>query len=173
MISLEELGDRICIIGPSSSGKSTLAHSLAKKLNLSLCYLDQMAHIPHTQWKPKDKEVLKKDHDNFIEEHSQWIIEGNYSFLMKTRFAEATSIIWLDFKVWGSLIRYIKRTLTNDGARYGNLEGAKKRLNFEHIHRMLFITPKKRSTYRTLIEQSDKKLVRIESFRTLKKYYKA
>ncbi|MFS0491278.1 hypothetical protein [Leadbetterella byssophila] len=46
--------ERICIIGPSSSGKSTLAQALGEKFDLKVCFLDQMAHVPGTQWKRRE-----------------------------------------------------------------------------------------------------------------------
>ena len=111
MKELQKFGRRICIIGPSSTGKSTLAKSLGTKLNLKVCYLDQLAHIPNTQWQPRDKEELRIDHLNFVTQNEEWIIEGNYSYLMKERFSKATCIIWLDFNKWASLFRYLKRTI--------------------------------------------------------------
>lgn len=103
MESLEKLGKRICIIGGSSCEKSTLAKALGKKLNLTICHLDQLAHIPNTNWEPRDKKLLEKDHRKFLAENKEWVIEGNYSFLMNDRFALATSVIWLDFNVAGAL----------------------------------------------------------------------
>ena len=172
MIELHELGKRICIIGPSSSGKSTLAKRLSLKLNLKVCYLDQLAHIPNTNWKPRSKELLKIDHKNFINENDQWIIEGNYSFLMEDRFANATTTIWLDFKILGSIFRYIKRTTNKSNNRAGNLEGAPKQFNLKLINHIIFHAPKKRNKYKKLIEESKTNLVYIDSFTELKKYYK-
>jgi adenylate kinase family enzyme len=171
MMELNELGYRICIIGPSSGGKSTLAQALGKRLDLEVCHLDQLAHIPNTNWQARDKELLEQDHREFLRNHDQWIIEGNYSFLMKPRFAEATSIIWLDFNVWGSLIRYLKRTLRKEESRPGNLPGATQQFSWELIHYMLLLAPKKRKTYRILTEQSQVKTLRLRSFNQLKTYY--
>ena len=142
MVELEKLGRRICIIGAGSGGKSTLAQALGKKLNLPVCHLDQLAHIPNTNWKPRDKELLWIDHQHFMAQHPEWIIEGNYSYLMKERFAQASSIIWLDMNGLGALWRYINRTLKSDQARPGNLEGANATMNVEMITNILFRAPK-------------------------------
>ena len=109
IVPLESLGEKICIIGPSSSGKSSLAKALGNKLDFKVLYLDQIAHLPNTNWQPREKELMRADHKEFISKNNKWIIEGNYSFLMKDRFSSATCIIWLDFKRIGSLIRFIKR----------------------------------------------------------------
>lgn len=41
-ISLSSLGPRICILGPSNSGKSTLATAIARKCDLRPVHLDQL-----------------------------------------------------------------------------------------------------------------------------------
>jgi adenylate kinase family enzyme len=172
MIELEKLGKRICIIGPSSSGKSTLAEKLSKRLDIAVCHLDQIAHIPNSNWKPRNKDLLKIDHNNFIENNRYWIIEGNYSFLMKKRFSNATIVIWLDFKVTGALLRYFKRTINNSDVRAGNLNGATKQFSLKHIKYMIFDAPKNRVKYKSLIYESNVNLIYIDSFKKLKGYYK-
>ena len=77
MVALHDLGNRICIIGLSSSGKSTLAQALGKKLNLNILHLDQIAHIPNTDWAPRDKALMTADHQAFLTDHTDWVIEGN------------------------------------------------------------------------------------------------
>lgn len=172
MTNLDDLGCRICIIGPSSNGKSTLAQALGQKLNLSVCHLDQIAHIPHTNWEPRDKIHLQQQHQLFLDHNHSWIMEGNYSFLMKDRFTQATSIIWLDFDILGSVFRYLKRTFENSDNRPGNLAGATKQFSLQHIHYMVFQAPKKRATYKKLTEESTALTLRIHSFPQLLAYYK-
>lgn len=136
MLKLNNLGKRICIIGPSSSGKSTLAKNLGNKLRLKVCYLDQLAHLPNTNWVIRDKELLKRDHNEFIQNNKFWIIEGNYSFLMKKRFTHATTVIWLDFRTIDTFFRYINRSLKDNASRAGNLQGATQQLSIRQIKYM-------------------------------------
>ncbi|MBB1139535.1 ATP-binding cassette domain-containing protein [Myroides sp. WP-1] len=171
MIPLETLGKRICIIGNSGAGKSTLAQHLAQQLDLAICHLDQLAHIPYTNWQPRDRELLRSDHQTFLTQHDQWVIEGNYSFLMPERFAQATAIIWLDFSRWNSLYRYTKRALQNDPDRAGNLEGATQQFNWNMIRHILFKFPKSKAKYQKLVETSGLPYVRITSFQALMKAY--
>lgn len=170
--TITNLGQRICIIGPSSGGKSTLAKHLGSKLKLPVCYLDQLAHVPHTQWKRLDDTSLKTKHDDYINNNTKWIIEGNYSFLMPQRFAQATYIIWLDFHPLGAVRRYIKRTLIGNKTRPGNLLGARTQFSWQQLSHMLFTAPKLRPKYRALIEASCKPYLRLHSFKQLKKLYK-
>jgi len=172
MNSLSTLGLRICIIGNSAAGKSTLARVLGHKLTLVVCHLDQIAHIPHTNWQPRDRELLRIDHDNFLAQHDAWVMEGNYSFLMPERFNQATVIIWLDFSRWGSAYRYIKRCLLNDVNRPGNLEGASQQFNLGMLKHILVTVPKNKAKYQKLIDDSGVLCIRITSFSALLRFYK-
>lgn len=172
MIPLEDLGKRICIIGLSSGGKSTLAQALGKKLQLKVCHLDQLAHIPGTNWQPRDKELLRKDHVQFLRENREWIIEGNYSFLMKERFTDATAVIWLDFNVRGAVIRYLLRALKSPASRPGNLLGATRQFSLKLVKYIIFTAPKNREKYRKLITETGVTLLHLTSFKSLKKYYR-
>jgi adenylate kinase family enzyme len=130
-----------------------------------------MAHLAHTNWKLRDRTLFAADHRKIVTSRSQWIIEGNYSFLMQERFSRATSIIWLDFGVSGSIYRYLKRTWANPSDRPGNLVGAKNYVSFRHLHHMIFTAPKKRSEYHRRISQSNAQLVRLQTFSQLQAYY--
>lgn len=92
MISLDEMGSRICIIGCSNSGKSTLADALSKKLNIPVHHLDQYAHVENSNWQRQSDAILIKKHDDIIREDA-WIIDGNYSVCMNDRLKFATFII--------------------------------------------------------------------------------
>lgn len=172
MIPLEALGTRICIIGNSAAGKSTLAQHLANNLNLVVCHLDQIAHIPHTNWEPRDRELMRLDHQLFLTQHESWVIEGNYSYLMPERFAQATAIIWLDISRWNSAYRYTKRALRSTPNRAGNLEGARQQFNFKMLKHILFTVPKNKAKYQQLIEASSVPCIRIQSFKALLDFYK-
>lgn len=172
MIPLERLGKRICIIGPSSGGKSTLAKALGEKLKVKICHLDQLAHIPGTRWEARDRDLFRKDHIQFLAENKEWVIEGNYSFLMKERFADATAVIWLDFKGYGSVVRYLLRTLSNQDSRPGNLQGATRQFSWDLIRYIVFKAPENRTKYQDLITESTIFLLRLSSFYRLKKYYR-
>lgn len=172
MKSLEILGQRICIIGLSAGGKSTLAKALGNKLNIEVFHLDQLAHKPNTNWEEQEEKIFIESYQNILTNHDKWIIEGNYSILMPQRFEQATSIIWLDFNKWGSVYRYIKRTIKNEPHRPGKLEGANDRINLNHIHYTLMKAPKNRKVYQRLIDHSNAYFIRITSFKELRKYYK-
>lgn len=65
---------RICIIGGSGTGKTTLSNNLSKELNLPVYHIDGIHHLGN--WKKRDKE----ERDRLILERAseeKWIIEGS------------------------------------------------------------------------------------------------
>src|SRR5579871_6051214 len=108
--ALAQLGSRICIFGPSNSGKSTLAATLGQRLSIDVIHLDQLHHLPHTDWQPRPNGEFHALHDAAIQQEN-WIIEGNYSSCIPQRLARATGLILLDISTGRSLFRYLRRTL--------------------------------------------------------------
>ena len=172
MISLSELGTRICIIGCSNSGKSTLTDTLSRKLNLPAYHLDQFAHIENSKWQRQSDEILIKKHTDIIKSDN-WIIDGNYSVCMQARVDRATSVIWLDPNIYSSIFRYVWRSLKNDKNRPGRLKGAKNEFSFWLIKWIFFNYPRNRIKYQKLLESKQNlPVIRIESMAELKKYYR-
>lgn len=171
MITLNELGKRICIIGCSNSGKSTLAKALARKLKIPAYHLDQYAHIKNSKWQRQPDEVLIKKHNNIMQNHS-WIIDGNYSICMEPRIDRATSVIWLDLNIYYAVFNYLLRSIKNDKNRPGRLTGAKNEFSFWLIKWIVFNYPKNRMKYEKLLKNKPGLLViRIKSMASLKKLY--
>jgi adenylate kinase family enzyme len=141
---------RICIIGPSSSGKSTLAEKLGKKLNYPVLHMDKIAHIPNTDWQRCPIEETVRKHDEFVKQ-SNWIIEGNYTKMIPQRFARADMVIFHKFNRFGCLWRYICRTLRNDKNRAGILDGGTERLKWSMMKYILFDAPKRNKKYEKLL----------------------
>ena len=69
-LSLEELGPRICIMGPSNSGKSTLADAIARKTSLPLIHLDQLHHLPDSKWVPRKPEDFYRLHAEAVQKEN-------------------------------------------------------------------------------------------------------
>lgn len=166
---LAALGDRIAIIGPSSSGKSTLAARLGEAVGAPVIHLDLLAHYPDTQWQPRPKPELKALHDAELPA-DRWVIEGNYGFTMPQRFQRATTVIWLDFSHWGCLIRYVRRCYEPTSHRKGALPGAVERLNWRMIRYILIEAPPKRRAYAAMISEHAARHIRLRSMRELKAF---
>lgn len=144
---MEDLGKRICIIGPSSSGKSTLAARLGEILSLPIAHLDTFAHKPNTAWERTALPDFIANHDKAIAGDA-WIVEGNYSAAMPQRFAKADTVIWCDVPLAGCIWRYLKRCAEKEESRPGQLDGALREFSFGLIKHTLVQYPKNKKKYK-------------------------
>ncbi|WP_248304981.1 AAA family ATPase [Devosia sp. FKR38] len=120
---LADLGRRIMILGPTNSGKSTLADAMARKLGIEAIHLDVFSHIPGTNWVPRDKAEFRALHDAATLEDA-WVMDGNYTDIMPQRFARATGVIVIDDHFLKRYVRYFRRTLFQK-QRVGALPGSR------------------------------------------------
>lgn len=163
---------RICVIGPSNSGKSTLANWLGKKLDLKITHLDQLAYAPNTDWKRRPKEDFRADHDKMIQEE-RWVMDGNYRETMPQRLDRATSVIWLDPPLAGCILRYILRSIRNDPQRAGRLAGTRKEFSFFLIKYTLINYPENKKKYEELLKQRPElPVMRLRSMRKVRELLK-
>jgi len=169
-VQLSELGTRICILGPSNSGKSRLATALAHKLDLPAIHLDRLYHQPHTQWQPRPLEEFLALHEQAIA-NDRWIIDGSYSSCLAPRLARATGVILLDVATVTSLLRYFKRTWF-EGDRAGGLEGAPERINRAMLHHIAVVTPANRRRYAAVYRELDLPKICLPSVRAMHACYR-
>ena len=122
---------RIAVIGSCGAGKSTLAKTLGKKLNLPVIHLDAYYWQPGWRetssdcWLEAQQELVKSD---------RWIIDGNYGSTMDLRLKAADTVIWLDFNRYLCLWRVIKRSLQYAGTTRSDMaKGCPERFNWEFL----------------------------------------
>ncbi len=170
MSSLSTLGQRIVIVGPSNSGKSTLAVAIAQKLSLQAVHLDQLRHLPNTNWLERPDEEFAQQHDAAILKES-WVMEGNYSRLVPQRLDRASGIILLTSSVWLRYYRYLKRTLNNNSTRAGHLEGSQDNLSWK-MTRWIIKTRNKAARYEEIIRKTGKPFVKCSTSKDLRTLYR-
>jgi adenylate kinase family enzyme len=166
IIELSSLGPRICIIGPSNSGKSTLAALIGRKTAGKVVHLDQLAHKPHTNWERRNDAEFLAAHDSEIR-NDAWVIEGNYGICMPQRFDRATAVIWLDPPLVGCTFRFFMRSLRNDMNRVGKLQGSKKEFSLALLKYTWFNYPKNKLKYTKLLESFEGNFIKIDSLHDL------
>ena len=82
---------KIAIIGHSGSGKSTLAQKLSEKYQLPVLHFDAVQFRPGWEIRPQaSKEIMTKV---FLDLHTSWVIDGNYSKLYYPRRMEEADVI--------------------------------------------------------------------------------
>jgi adenylate kinase family enzyme len=106
-MTIDDLGPRICIMGPSNSGKSTLAAAVGRARGLTPIHLDLLFHRPNTDWEPRPYEEFKALHDQAILGDS-WAMEGNYARLLPQRLERATGVILLDTSTLTRTLPYFR-----------------------------------------------------------------
>lgn len=171
MIPLIALGPRIIILGPSNSGKSTLAVSIAEKADVPAVHLDQLRHIPNTNWEERSDTEFARLHDAAIAQDS-WVMDGNYSRLLPKRVDRATGLILLSSNVWLRYLRYVKRTLRNNQNRAGHLEGGEDHLSLK-MTRWIIKTRRSSERYARLLEETDKPSIHCQSAKELRALYES
>ena len=142
---LESFGQRIMICGPSNAGKSTLAAAIGRERRLPVVHLDQLHHLPNTDWVARPREDFVRLHDAAILEEA-WVMDGNYSGTFPQRLKRATGIVLLRDNRWANFARYLRRTLFQR-ERAGHLEGARDSIKWEMIRWILIVSPTRLAGY--------------------------
>jgi adenylate kinase family enzyme len=168
-MQLADLGERICILGPSNSGKSTLAEAIARKRGLKVVHLDLLYHLPNTDWKIRPSDEFVALHDVAIS-GERWVMDGNYSKCMPQRFLRATGLILLDVSTPASLFRYWRRSIF-ERQRVGALEGGRDSIKWSMIYHIAVVTPKNRKRYANMFHDIDLPKVRLASIHAIKQCY--
>ena len=114
---------RIVVVGTTSSGKSTLASRLAKKIQAEFIDLDSLHWEPN--WVEAPDEIFRERVETALKANA-WVVAGNYHVVRNTIWPKAQAIIWLDYPFhivfWRLLTRTIRRVVTKEKLFSGNVE---------------------------------------------------
>ena len=122
--------ERICIIGESGTGKTTLSNNLSKELNLPVYHIDGIHHLEN--WKERDK----KERDRLILEKAsqeKWIIDGTYRSTLQQRLEKADYVIYLDYSTMAQVIGVLKRFIKNHGKEKDEIPGCKEKMSWKFL----------------------------------------
>jgi adenylate kinase family enzyme len=119
----EPLPRRIVVVGPTGSGKTTLARGLASVIGGRHIELDALFWNP--DWQQADAETFRARTQAAVDESAVWAACGNYSVLRDILWSRAEMAVWLDFPFrnvawqlfWRSLRRGVKREELWNGNR--------------------------------------------------------
>jgi adenylate kinase family enzyme len=97
---------RVVVVGVTSSGKSTLAESLANRFDLDYIELDALHWEPN--WQGAPLEVFRARVEKATQAE-KWIVAGNYHVVRDLVWPRAEAIIWLDYPLLVVLSQLTKR----------------------------------------------------------------
>jgi adenylate kinase family enzyme len=98
---------RIVVIGTTSSGKSTLAEQLAKRLDLNFIELDAL------HWEADWTELPLEEFRERVEDATKaqrWIVAGNYHVVRDLVWPRAEAVLWLDYSLGRIFWQLTRRT---------------------------------------------------------------
>ena len=121
----EAIGQRICVIGTSGSGKSYVARALAGRLRLR--YIESDALIWRAGWEqvPRDEQYLAFDGAT---RKGGWTFDGNIGPSPEDQLvlSRCDTLVWLDLPRWQVMAsitrRTLRRVLTRGRLWHGNVE---------------------------------------------------
>jgi adenylate kinase family enzyme len=136
--------NRVCVIGVSASGKTTLATALAKKMQCDHIELDALYHDPN--WVDVPRAIFRERAEARLKA-DRWVCDGYYANWAR-QFDRADLIIWLDYPFHIVLRRVLWRTfrrlVIKEELWNGNYESWKMAFSRESIILWVFQTYWKR-----------------------------
>ena len=162
--------NRICIIGGSGTGKTTLANNLGKKLNLPIYHIDGINYLQNWKMRNKnerDKIILQKT------EEEKWIIDGTYHSTLKERLEKADCVIYLDYSTIAQIKGVLERFIKNGGKEKKEIPGCNEKMDWKFFWWVVKWRKNKRPTIIESIKEIDSdKIYIFKSRRQLNKWYK-
>ena len=114
---------RIVVVGTTSSGKSTLASRLARKIGADYIELDALYW--ELNWTPAEPFDFFVRVEEAIDSEV-WVAAGNYRLVRDLIWQKAELVIWLDYPLpllfWRLLTRTVRRWVTQEELWNGNRE---------------------------------------------------
>jgi adenylate kinase family enzyme len=101
-------GRRIAVVGTTGSGKTTMAHRLARRLGCPHVELDALHWGP--DWTTVPLETFRSRSVQALSGQT-WTVDGNYSKVRDIVLGRADTLVWLDYPLPLILWRLIRRTL--------------------------------------------------------------
>ena len=161
--------NRICIIGGSGTGKTTLANNLGKQLNLPIYHIDGIHHLPNWEIRDKDerdKIILQKT------DEERWIIDGTYRSTLKQRLEKSDYVIYLDYSTFAQIKGALGRFIKNHGREKQEIPGCNEKMSWKFFFLVVNWRKNKRQTIIDTLQNVNNDKVHIfKTRKQLNKWY--
>ncbi len=119
---MSQIGRNIVVYGPTGSGKTTVARSIARSVGVPHIELDAIFWLP--EWVSKSWEQFRDDVSVVLSENADgWVSDGNYSHLRDLILPLADTVVWLRLPFIVVYWQLLRRTVTrswNGEVLWGN-----------------------------------------------------
>jgi len=123
MKNIKDEFKRAVIVGPTCSGKSTLAQRMANLMGSKHIELDAIFWGP--DWSERDPGQFREIISKLIKNDS-WVVDGNYKTVRDIVLSKATALIWLNYSFprvfYRAFSRTTKRIVRKEKLFSGNTE---------------------------------------------------
>ena len=116
---------RICVVGSSGAGKTTLARQLAERLEIAHVELDALYWEPNWMEAPVER---FRERVTAAVAGEAWVADGNYSKVRDLVWGRAGTLVWLDYSLPLVMRRLTARTLRRGLRREELWSGNRERL---------------------------------------------
>ena len=165
---------KIAIIGYCGSGKSTLARFLGEKYHIPVLHFDRIHWLPN--WVESSREEKREITKSFMDENSDWVIDGNYFAIERERrMEEADKIMFLSFNRFSCYFRALKRYIKYRGRTREDMgEGCPEKFDPEFMRWILFEgrSRKIKNRYKDITKMYADKVIIIKNQRELDDFIK-
>ncbi|MCB2223090.1 MAG: AAA family ATPase [Actinobacteria bacterium] len=99
---------RISVVGPTGSGKTTVAAAVGARLGIPVVEMDALHWGPG--WQMRDRDTIRAEVAEAVA-GGAWVVDGNYrSVSQDLVWAAADTVVWLDLPFRTNLWRLLRRT---------------------------------------------------------------
>ena len=160
---------KISIVGGPSSGKSTLAENIGRKLDLPITHMDAINY--NANWEEVDPKKRDDIYRRIIKE-PKWVMDGTYMDTLRERMLASELIIFLDYSTIAKVLGIIIRTLKFKGGERKEIPGCNEKIDFEFIKFTATWNSKKRKkVYKAFEGIAKEKILIFKNRKKLNKWY--